>query len=119
MAVQTPVVPSYAPAGAPSYAAVGASDTVPVGATGKYLMIVKNAGGSADSMVVDDPTSQSPVGSTTPLNPDITVSVPATTGERHVLLDAARLRDVNGNINITHSFTTSVTCIVYGPLNAL
>jgi hypothetical protein len=120
MAVQTPVLPVPNPAGAPAYAAVASADTIPVGSGGKYLLIVKNAGGSPDSVVVDDPTSGTgPVGSTTPGNPDLTVSVPATTGERHILLVADRHRDVNGNINITHSFVTSVTCIVYGPLNAL
>jgi hypothetical protein len=120
MAVQTPVVPPVVPAGNPAYAAVGASDTIPVGSTGKYLLIVKNAGGSADVVVVDDPTSGTgPPGAATPMNPDLSHSVPATTGERHFLLSAERFRDINGNINITHSFQTSVTCIVYGPLNAI
>jgi hypothetical protein len=117
VATQTPVLPVVNPAGAPSFAAVGASDTIPVNPGGKYLLIVKNAGGSADSVVIDDPTSGTgPAGATTATNPDVTVSVPATTGERHFYLDANRFRDSTGVINLTHSFTTSVTCIVYGPL---
>jgi hypothetical protein len=116
MAVQTPVRPPANPAGAPAYAAVAASDTIPVGADGRYLLIVKNAGGSPDTVAVVDPTSQAPEGASfTGGNPNISHSVPATTGERHFLLDARRHRDVNGNIVVTHSFVTSVTCIVYGP----
>lgn len=115
MAVQTPVLPVVSPAGAPAYTAVGASDTIPVNPTGLYLLIVKNAGGTADNVVIDDPTSVGAVGATGVQNPDVTVTVPITTGERHILLDARRFRDVNGNINLTHSFTTSVTCLVYGP----
>jgi hypothetical protein len=45
----------------------------------------------------------------------VAVSVPITTGERHILLAASRFRDSTGNIGLTHSFTTSVTCLVYGP----
>jgi hypothetical protein len=117
MAVQTPVLPVVNPAGAPAYAAAGSADTIPVSPTGRYLLIIKNAGGSPDSVVIDDPTSGAgPTGATTATNPDVTVSVPATTGERHFLLDANRFRDAAGVINLTHSFTTSVTCIVYGPL---
>jgi hypothetical protein len=115
VAVQTPVRPVVNPAGAPPYAAVGASDTIPVAPTGKYLLIVKNAGGSPDNMVIDDPTTPGAVGATAVQNPDVSTTIPATTGERHFELEAQRFRDVNGNINVTHSFTTTVTCIVYGP----
>lgn len=119
MAVHNPVVPPVLPVGNPAYAAVGASDTIPVGTTGKYLLIVKGGAG-ADTMVIDDPTSGTgPAGAVTPGNPDLSHSIPATTGERHFLISAERFRDVNGNINITHSAPTGVTCIVYGPLNAL
>jgi hypothetical protein len=113
MAVHTPAIPAVKSTPAPT--AVGAADTIPVGSSGRYLVIIKNGGGTPDNVVIDDPTSQSPPGSTTALNPDLTESVPATTGERHFFLEAARFRDANGNINLTHSFQTSVTCLVYGP----
>lgn len=116
MAVQTPVRPPVNPSANPTLTPVGASDTIPVPPTGKVVVIVQNTGGSPDSMVIDDPNSGvGPTGSTTALNPDVTISVPATTGIRHLELDCARFRDASGNINITHSFTTNVSCIVYGP----
>jgi hypothetical protein len=116
MATISPILPPEAPAGAPAYSAVAASDSFPVAPTGRYLLIVKNAGGSPDVVVVDDPTSGTgPAGAATPMNPDLSHSVPATTGERHFLLNAQRHRNVNGNIDVTHSFITTVTCIMYGP----
>lgn len=115
MVTHIPVRPVVSPAGAPAYAAVGASDVIPVAPNARYLLIVKNAGGTPDNVVIDDPTFVAPVGSTTPGNADVSTTVPATTGERHWELDSNRFRDASGNINLTHSFTTSVTCIVYGP----
>ena len=115
MAVQQPVPPVPNPAGAPAYAAVGSADTIPVVPGGKYLLIVKNAGGSADLVEVLDQVTTNPVGAKTAGDFRISISVPATTGERHFFLDAGRFRDASGNINVTHGFTTTVTCIVYGP----
>jgi hypothetical protein len=95
---------------------VGATDTIPVPPTGKVVVVVQNLGGSVDNIVVTDPTSGvGPPGSSTPLVPNVALSCAATTGVRHFELDCQRFRDVNGNITLTHSFQTSVTCIVYGP----
>jgi hypothetical protein len=88
----------------PSYGAVSASDTV-VPDSGSFL-IVKNAGGSPDSCVVVTPGTT--FGQS---NPDVTVSVPATTGERWIGPIVPELADpTTGLVTITHSFTTSVTC---------
>jgi hypothetical protein len=88
----------------PSYGAVSASDTV-VPDNGTFL-IVKNAGGSPDTCTVVTP------GSTFgQANPDVAVTVPATTGERWIGPMVPELADpTTGFITITHSFTTSVTC---------
>jgi hypothetical protein len=102
---------------APTYTAVGATDTfAPSAADYDKAMIlhVKNAGGSADSVSVDDPNSLGPAGATA-YNPDVTVSVPATTGDRLIRLAPVR-RYVNtgtGNVTVTHSFQTSVTAAVF------
>jgi hypothetical protein len=40
---------------------------------------------------------------------DISISVPATTGDRMIAVPAAAMDPVTGLINVTHSFTTSVT----------
>lgn len=95
----------------PSYGAVSASDYfVPKGSE-KYILHVKNGGGSADSVVINDPNSASP-SSATAFNADVTVSVP-NGQERMIALDPARFIDpATGRIDITHSFTTSVTCAV-------
>jgi hypothetical protein len=113
MAVQTPVVP--ATKSTPSYAAVGSTDTIPVASGGRYLLIVKNAGGGADTVTITDPTTQNPPSAQTPGVFNVQESVPATTGERHFFLDASRFRGSDGNIAVAHSATASVTCIVYGP----
>jgi hypothetical protein len=91
----------------PTYSAVTASDTVQADPAG-LMLVVKNAGGSADNVTITDPgltaagsTASSPV-----------VVVPATTGERHYLLTQAFANGSN-IITITHSFTTSVTCAVF------
>jgi hypothetical protein len=94
----------------PSAVAVAASDTIaeaqlgPVGA----LVRVINAGGSPDTVTITDPNT-TVVGSVA-TNP--TVSVPATTGIRMILLPRALLNS-SGVITVAHSFTTSVTIEVY------
>lgn len=88
----------------PTYGAVAASDTVVP--DDRTFLIVKNAGGSADSCVVVVP------GSTYgQANPDVSVNVPATTGERWIgPLNGSLADPTTGLITVTHSFTTSVTC---------
>lgn len=110
--VQTIVVGGLAP----SYTAVSASDTFTVAATDMdkiHILHVKNAGGSPDSVVIDDPNSQDP-GSATQFNPDVTVSVPATTGDRLIRVNPRRFANqVTGVVTVTHGFTTTVTAAVF------
>jgi hypothetical protein len=88
----------------PSYGAVAASDTLVPDA--RAFLIVKNAGGTVDNAVVVVP------GTTYgQANPDVSVAVPITTGERWIGPMTPELADpATGLITITHSFTTSVTC---------
>jgi hypothetical protein len=88
----------------PSYGAVAASDTL-VPDDGAFL-IVKNGNAGADSCVVVTPGTT--FGQS---NPDVTVSVPATTGERWIGPMVPELADpTTGLITITHSVTATVTC---------
>jgi len=88
----------------PAYVAVSASDTIVP--DDRTFLIVKNAGGSADNAVVVVPGSI--YGQA---RADVTVNVPATTGERWIGPLVADLADPStGLITVTHSFTTSVTC---------
>lgn len=88
----------------PSYGPVAASDTIVP--DGRAFLIVKNGNASPDSCVVVTP------GSTFgQANPDVTVSVPATTGERWIGPMVPELADpTTGLITVTHSVTTTVTC---------
>lgn len=88
----------------PSYGAVASTDTLVPDARG--FLIVKNGNASPDSCVVVVP------GSTYgQANPDVTVSVPATTGERWIGPLTPELADpTTGLISITHTVTTTVTC---------
>lgn len=88
----------------PSYGAVASSDTlVPDDRT---FLIVKNASGTIDSCVVVIPGSV--YGQA---RPDVTVSVPITTGERWIGPFTQDMADPStGLVTITHSQTTSVTC---------
>lgn len=96
---------------APVYSAVAASDTFRPG--DHTFLHVKNAGGSPDSVVVADPNTASPVGATS-FNAAVTVSVPATTGDRMIgPFPAARFAAAgSGLVTVTHSFQTSVTAAV-------
>lgn len=88
----------------PSYGAVAASDTIVP--DDRAFLIVKNASGTVDNVVVVVP------GSTYgQANPDVTVTVPITTGERWIGPMTAALADpASGLITVTHSQTASVTC---------
>lgn len=91
----------------PSFSAVSASDTViPLD---DMFYVVRNAGGSADTVTIVIPGNDA-FGSAIP---DPTITVPATTGERWILLTQAMADPATGLITITHSFTTSVTAGVF------
>lgn len=115
VAVQTPNVTGLTP----SYQA-GASggDTAVLLQGSRYLLHAKNTSAGAISVIVDDATSATPSGTlVAAFNPDITVSVPATTGDRMILIDASRFRDSLGNTNISYSTNppTGLTLAVIGP----
>lgn len=88
----------------PTYGAVAATDTVVPDSRG--FLIVKNGNASPDTATVVVP------GSTYgQANPDVPVTVPATTGERWIGPLTPDLADpTTGLISITHSVTTTVTC---------
>lgn len=95
-------------------------------ATGNYVVVAlgdrvqlrfANTSGSAITVTFDDPTSVTPA-SATAFNPDVAVSVPATTGVRYVNLEGAlvaRFRDpATGRINWTPSAATGLAVEVTG-----
>lgn len=86
----------------PVYATPSASDTVTP--TGLQFLHVKNGGGSTDNVVVVVPGTL--YGQAIA---DVTVAVPATTGDRMILLPPELADPASGLITVTHSFTTSVT----------
>lgn len=83
--------------------------------TDEIVLRFANTSGSAITVTFDDPTSVSPE-SATQFNPDVAISVPATTGVRTVLLSGARLarfRDpatkrINWTTSAQASFNTEV-----------
>lgn len=89
---------------APVYSAVAASDTIQP--DDSVFLHVKNASGTIDNAVVVVP------GSTFgQANPDVTVAVPITTGDRMIGPMVPALADpTTGLITVTHSQTASVTC---------
>jgi hypothetical protein len=115
LTVQTPNVVGITP----TYAAGSSGgDTFAALAGARYLLHMKNTSGGALTVTIDDPTSPVPAGTlAATFNPDITISVPATTGDKMMFLDASRFRDANGNWNITYSANppTGLTLGVFGP----
>lgn len=95
----------------PTFTAVSASDTFTPSNGGVHFLYVKNAGGSSDTVVVDDPNST--LEGAASFNPDLSVSVP-NAQERIIRIDPARFKNAStGLITVTHSFTTSVTAAVF------
>lgn len=88
-------------------AAVAASDTI-TAADGSYILQVINAGASSDVVTITDPGT-TPAGSAA-TNP--TVTVVGTTGNKAILL-SPRFANSSGVITVAHSFTTSVTYVLY------
>jgi len=92
----------------PAFNPVAASDTIDASLLNgrPAILQIKNAGGSADSVVVQDngrTPGGNPVGAGSPA-----VSVPATSGDREILV-LPEYADAANVITVTHSFTTSVT----------
>lgn len=86
-----------------------------VAGVNKLTLRFANTGGAAVTVTIDDPTSPSPVGATA-FNPDLSVSVPATTGIREfVIPDVARFVDpATGRINWTYSAALTGSVEVVG-----
>jgi len=100
----------------PTYTAVSASDTFTPAAADydkPHILHVKNAGGSPDSVVIDDASSLSNAPGATAYNPDLTISV-TNAQERFIrLAPVRRYLQSNGTVVVTNSFTTSVTAAVF------
>jgi len=99
----------------PTYTAVAASDTFTPATADldkTHILHVKNAGGSSDTVTVDDPSSVTPIAATA-FNADQTGAV-ANATERVFRIDPRRCRNAGtGLITVTHSFTTTVTAAVF------
>ena len=108
LTVQTPTVAGITP----TYAAVSASDTFAAASGHCYLIHVKNAGGSTDTVQVDDPNSADP-GAAVQFNPDLQVSVTNGTERMFKVYPARHKNTSTGLVTITHSFTTSVTIGIF------
>lgn len=92
-----------------------ATDTIPVAPTGTYLLVARNTTASILTVKVDDPTTPQPIGAAV-IDPDQTVTVPITTGEKVIKIDARRCRDVNGNVNLANTNPAGgTTGYVLGP----
>lgn len=92
---------------APAYTAVSASDTFPPG--NNVFLHVKNAGGSSSTVNIVTPGNVSGQAVA-----DISVTVPATTGDRMIgPLPGGLVADqTTGLATVTFSFVTSVTVAV-------
>lgn len=108
MAALTAVVPTavgtpYVPA------AVSASDTInqtQLGNLGAYLLVI-NGGGSPDTVAISD-SGVTPAG-----NAGTASGSAVTNGTNEAFyINPRAVNATTGNVTVTHSFTTSVTCIL-------
>ena len=101
---QTPVVTGVAPV----YNTAASSDTYDLQPGTKYLLHVKNGGGSSINVTPTDVASVSPVGASA-FTPSPVIAV-TNAQERLILLDANRFRDpTTGKVTVAFSATASVT----------
>jgi hypothetical protein len=109
MAALTAVVPT-APGVAYTPAAVSASDTInqsQLGNLGAYLLVI-NGGGSPDTVAISD-SSPTQAGN----SPAATSGGSVTNGTNKAFyINPRAVNPTTGNVTVTHSFTTSVTCIL-------
>jgi hypothetical protein len=90
---------------APTYSAVASSDVF--ANDGRTVIYVKNAGGSPDTVAID-----SLVACNQGSDHDGGGSVTNGTEKCFGPFDPTRFNNSNGQVTITHSFLTSVTCAV-------
>ena len=90
---------------APSYGAVSSSDTFPN--DGRTVIYVKNGGGSPDTVAIDSLEACNQ-------GSDHDGGGSVTNGAEKVFgpFDMTRFNNSNGQVTVTNSFTTSVTCAV-------
>lgn len=109
MAALTAVVPT-APGVAYIPTAVSASDTInqtQLGNLGAYLLVI-NGGGSPDTVAISD-SSPTQAGN----SPNTTSGSAVTNGTNKAFFISPRaVNPATGNVTVTHSFITSVTCIL-------
>lgn len=98
-------MPSVTPADL-TYTAVSSSDTFACPAGVTTILVVKNGGGSSDTVAVVTPGT---VGPSLAIS-DLSYSV-AAGATKFITLDPAVFAS-DGIATVTHSFTTSVTCAV-------
>jgi hypothetical protein len=107
MALIAPTAVPVAGSVNPTATAVSSSDTIAY--QPGLVLVVINAGGSTDNVVQVFPgthVSGQP-------NPDTAnMAVPATTGRGYMLIHRDAVDPATGLVTITHSFTTTVTCLV-------
>ncbi len=102
----------------PNNNVAAASDSYTVLPNAKYVLQLKNTTASANTVKLDDPNSIGAVGATTAQDPDITITVPVTTGERFFFVDTTRFMNTSTNqIVFTNSATgAGVTHNLFGPI---
>lgn len=109
MAALTNVVPT-APGTAYTPTAVSASDTInqtQLGNLGAYLLVI-NGGGSPDTVAISD-SSPTMAGN----NPSATSGSSVTNGTNKIFyINPRAVNPTTGNVTVTHTFTTSVTCLL-------
>lgn len=93
-------------------AAAGGGDKFNPGSNSPVFIYVANGHSSAQSVTIDDPTSQGPEGGVA-FNPDFTISVPNASNRLIPIRNPDRFRDANGDINLTYSGVTSLTVYIF------
>lgn len=90
---------------------------IEVDSNDRVVLRFANTNASTRVVTFDDPTSQTPE-SATQFNPDVAITVAATTGVHVVLLSGERLRrfrdPATGKISWTYSAVTNLTVEAYG-----
>lgn len=89
----------------PTYGAVAASDEFPN--DGKTFLHVKNGGASPDTVTITTPATASGIAIADP-------TVVVTNGTEKMIgpFDPTLFNAADGNVDVAHSYTTTVTCAV-------
>jgi hypothetical protein len=114
LTIQTPVALVITPTVNSNPDSTGSYVTPSAAGVNKLVLRVTNTG-TSNTLKFDDPTSATPVGATS-FDPDLSVTVPATTGVRYIVIDnVARFVDpATGRISWTYSSALTGTVEVVG-----